>query len=145
MDRTARMTDAIKEKPRGLTDLPLPPEVRQRFQQLQVSRRFSRDPEVVRRILVRAPNWVGDAVMSLPVLAGLKRLFPLAELTVLAAPRVAPLFATQPGDHPLPVGPGQMAGPVGTARTLRRGPGLAQLHGVRPGIMAGGGAVPGGV
>ena len=62
-----------------------------------MSRRFTRDPEVVRRVLVRAPNWVGDAVMSLPVLAGLKRLFPLAEVTVLAAPRVAPLFAAQPG------------------------------------------------
>jgi heptosyltransferase II len=97
MDRAVRMTDAPKEKPRRLTDLPLPPEVRQRFQQLQVPRRFTRDPEVVRRILVRVPNWVGDAVMSLPVLAGLQRLFPLAELTVLAAPRVAPLFATQPG------------------------------------------------
>jgi heptosyltransferase-2 len=94
------MIDAAKEKkekPRRPADLPLPPEVRQRFQQLQVSRRFTRDPEVVRRILVRAPNWVGDAVMSLPVLAGLKRLFPLAEITVLAAPRVAPLFAAQPG------------------------------------------------
>ena len=51
----------------------------------------------LRRVLVRAPNWVGDAVMSLPVLAGLQRLFPLAGLTVLAASRVAPLFATQPG------------------------------------------------
>ena len=90
------MTDAPNPKPRRLTDLPLPPEVRQRYQQLQVSRRFSRDPEVVRRVLVRVPNWVGDAVMSLPVLAGLRRLFPLAELTVLAAPRVAPLFAAQP-------------------------------------------------
>ncbi|MDP2045577.1 MAG: glycosyltransferase family 9 protein, partial [Deltaproteobacteria bacterium] len=91
------MTDFPKAKPRQPAELPLPPEVRQRFQELQVSRRFTRDPEVVRRILVRVPNWVGDAVMSLPVLAGLTRLFPLAELTVLAAPRVAPLFATQPG------------------------------------------------
>jgi heptosyltransferase II len=94
------MTDAAKEKKeksRRPADLPLPPEVRQRFQQLQVSRRFTRDPEVVRRVLVRAPNWVGDAVMSLPVLAGLKRLFSLAGITVLAAPRVAPLFAAQPG------------------------------------------------
>jgi lipopolysaccharide heptosyltransferase II len=97
MDRALRMTDVPKENPRRFPDLPLPPEVRQRFQQLQVSRRFTRDPEVVRRILVRSPNWVGDAVMSLPVLAGLKRLFPLAEITVLAAPRVAPLFAAQPG------------------------------------------------
>jgi len=75
----------------------LPPEVRQRFEQLQVSHRFARDPEVVRRVLVRSPNWVGDAVMSLPVLAGLRRLFPLAEITVLAVERVAPLFAAQPG------------------------------------------------
>ncbi len=97
MDRAACMTDAPKENRRRPTDLPLPPEVRQRFQQLQVSRRFTRDPEVVRRVLVRAANWVGDAVMSLPVLAGLKRLFPLAGITVLAAPRVAPLFAGQPG------------------------------------------------
>lgn len=97
MDRAACMTDNPKEKPRRFIELPLPPEVRQRFQQLQVSRRFTRDPEVVRRILVRVPNWVGDAVMSLPVLAGLQRLFPLAAITVLAAPRVAPLFATQPG------------------------------------------------
>jgi heptosyltransferase-2 len=91
------MTNAPKEKFSQPQDLPLPPEVQQRFQRLQVSRRFTRDPEVVRRILVRVPNWVGDAVMSLPVLAGLRRLFPLAEITVLAAPRVAPLFALQPG------------------------------------------------
>ena len=91
------MTDAPKEKSKKIKELPLPPQVRQRFQQLQVSHRFTRDPEVVRRILVRAPNWVGDAVMSLPVLPGLRRLFPLAALTVLAAPRVAPLFVGQPG------------------------------------------------
>ncbi|MFA5111335.1 MAG: hypothetical protein WC443_08025, partial [Desulfobaccales bacterium] len=80
-----------------LRERPLPAEVQQRFRQLEVARRFTRDPEVVRRILVRAPNWVGDAIMSLPVLAGLRRLFPLAEITVLAAPRVAPLFVAQPG------------------------------------------------
>jgi heptosyltransferase II len=91
------MTDVPKEYSPKPRDLPLPPEVRERFQQLQVSRRFARDPEVVRRILVRSPNWVGDAVMSLPVLAGLRRLFPLARITVLAAPRVAPLFTAQPG------------------------------------------------
>jgi heptosyltransferase-2 len=91
------MTEPPNPKPRSLDEFPLPAEVRQRFQQLQVSRRFTRDPEVVRRVLVRAPNWVGDAVMSLPVLAGLRRLLPLAEITVLAAPRVAPIFATQPG------------------------------------------------
>ncbi len=75
----------------------LPPEVLQKFRELKVSRRFDRDPEVVQRVLVRVPNWVGDAVMSLPVLAWLRRFFPLAEITVLAARRVAPLFEFQPG------------------------------------------------
>jgi heptosyltransferase II len=96
-DRAKLMTDVPKKTPPRPQNLPLPPEVQQQFQQLQVSRRFTRDPEVVRHILVRSPNWVGDAVMSLPVLAGLRRLFPLAKLTVLAAPRVAPLFVGQPG------------------------------------------------
>jgi heptosyltransferase-2 len=91
------MNPASMAKARQLPEQPLPPEVRQRFTQLQISRRFARDPEVVRRVLVRSPNWVGDAVMSLPVLAGLKRLFPVAEITVLAVPQVAPLFEAQPG------------------------------------------------
>lgn len=53
-------------------------------------------PREVRRLLVRPPNWLGDAVMSLPVLQGLKRRFPDAALTVLAVPRVAPLFMHHP-------------------------------------------------
>jgi heptosyltransferase-2 len=91
------MNPVSREKIRQPQEQPLPLEVRQRFAQLQVSRRFARDPEVVRRVLVRAPNWVGDAIMSLPVLAGLKQLFPLAGITVLAVPRVAPVFVSQPG------------------------------------------------
>jgi tetraacyldisaccharide 4'-kinase/lipopolysaccharide heptosyltransferase II len=77
--------------------VPLPPEVKQCFQKLAVKGRFAGDPAAVQRILVRAPNWVGDAVMGLPTLAGLQNLFPQAEITVLAAPRVSPLFAGQPG------------------------------------------------
>ncbi|MFA4901515.1 MAG: lipopolysaccharide heptosyltransferase II [Desulfobaccales bacterium] len=91
------MNPVSTEKTRQPQEQPLPLEVRQRFAQLQVSRRFARDPEGVRRVLVRAPNWVGDAIMSLPVLAGLKRLFPLAGITVLAVPRVAPVFVSQSG------------------------------------------------
>jgi heptosyltransferase-2 len=76
---------------------PLPPEAQQRFQELRSNRKFFGDPGAVRQILVRSPNWVGDAIMSLPVLAGLHRLFPLAQVRVLAARRVAPLFAALPG------------------------------------------------
>ncbi len=80
-----------------LSEQPLPVEVRQRFQELRVVGRLAADLASVRRVLVRVPNWLGDAVMSLPVLAGLGRLFPQARFTVLAAPRVAPLFGAQPG------------------------------------------------
>lgn len=49
------------------------------------------------RILVRVPNWVGDAVMSLPALMKLQEKFPPAELFVLARPGVADLYRGVPG------------------------------------------------
>lgn len=42
--------------------------------------------------MVRAPNWIGDAVMCEPALRGLRSLFPHAEVTLLAKPPVADLF-----------------------------------------------------
>ena len=50
----------------------------------------------VRKILVRVPNWLGDAVLCLPALQALRQQFPKASITVLAKPRVAPLFMTLP-------------------------------------------------
>ncbi|MBI5492935.1 MAG: lipopolysaccharide heptosyltransferase II [Deltaproteobacteria bacterium] len=50
----------------------------------------------MKRILVRAPNWIGDAVMSLPALSSLKALFPDAGVFVLAKPRVVPVFENNP-------------------------------------------------
>ncbi len=44
------------------------------------------------RIVVRAPNWVGDVVLSLPALRDLRRSFPAARLEVLARPWVAELY-----------------------------------------------------
>ena len=49
-----------------------------------------------RRILVRATNWVGDAVMSLPALAALRRRFPNTHIAILARPSVADLYAGEP-------------------------------------------------
>jgi heptosyltransferase-2 len=51
------------------------------------------------RILVRATNWVGDAVMSLPALRALRAAFPAAHLAVLARPWVADLYAREPFDE----------------------------------------------
>jgi heptosyltransferase-2 len=47
------------------------------------------------KILVRATNWVGDAVMSLPALRAIRRRFPDAEIAVLARPWVADLYARE--------------------------------------------------
>lgn len=44
------------------------------------------------RILVRAPNWLGDAVMALPALRALQGALPEASITVLARQWVAALF-----------------------------------------------------
>ena len=43
-------------------------------------------------ILVRATNWVGDAVMSLPALRALRGRFPRARISILAKPWVADLY-----------------------------------------------------
>jgi heptosyltransferase II len=48
------------------------------------------------RILIRAANWVGDAVMSTPLVRGLRRNFPNAEIAVLAKSWVAPVFENSP-------------------------------------------------
>ena len=42
-----------------------------------------------KKILVRATNWLGDAVMSLPALRALRQRFPDAEIAILAKPWVA--------------------------------------------------------
>jgi heptosyltransferase-2 len=44
------------------------------------------------KILVRATNWLGDAVLSLPALRSLRDRFPKAQITVLARPSVAALY-----------------------------------------------------
>jgi lipopolysaccharide heptosyltransferase II len=44
-------------------------------------------------ILVRATNWVGDAVMSLPAIRAIRDRFPKARITILAKPWVADLYA----------------------------------------------------
>ena len=44
------------------------------------------------KILVRAANWIGDVVMSLPALRAIRERFPDAEIAVLARPWVAGLY-----------------------------------------------------
>jgi heptosyltransferase-2 len=48
------------------------------------------------RLLVVAPNWLGDAVMALPALTDLRAHLPEASIDVAARPSVAPLFTMVP-------------------------------------------------
>ena len=48
------------------------------------------------KILVRAPNWVGDAVMAIPALEAIRRTHAGDEICILARPVVADLFSGQP-------------------------------------------------
>lgn len=62
--------------------------------------------ETYDRILVRATNWVGDAVMSLPALAAVRARFPRAHIAVLARPWVAGLYRHEPfADEIIPYQP----------------------------------------
>jgi heptosyltransferase-2 len=71
----------------------------------------------VKRVIIFAPNWLGDAVMALPAIADVRRGSPDATLAVAALPSVAPLFSMVPI--------------VDEIRTIRRGAGAAFF---RPGI-----------
>jgi len=50
------------------------------------------DTTAVHRIVVRPPNWLGDALLALPALAAIRRHFPSAALTIAAPAAVAALF-----------------------------------------------------
>jgi heptosyltransferase II len=53
----------------------------------------------ISRIVVRGTNWVGDTVMSIPALRGLRRLFPSARITLWASAGLVPLIrATEVAD-----------------------------------------------
>ena len=47
------------------------------------------------KILIRATNWVGDAIMALPALRAVRSRFPEAEIAILARPYVADIYREQ--------------------------------------------------
>src|SRR2546426_11058689 len=49
------------------------------------------------RLVILAPNWLGDAVMALPAIADVRREWPRGAITVAPRPAVAPLFRILPG------------------------------------------------
>jgi heptosyltransferase II len=55
------------------------------------------DRSRVRRLLIRAVNWIGDAVMTTPAVDTIRANFPEAQITVLANPAVSPIFSFYDG------------------------------------------------
>ena len=49
------------------------------------------------RLVVFAPNWLGDTVMALPAIAAVRRALPDASLVIAARAAIAPLFSMVPG------------------------------------------------
>lgn len=47
---------------------------------------------MIERVIVQVPNWVGDAVMSVPALRELRRILSEAQISLVARPWVAGLF-----------------------------------------------------
>jgi heptosyltransferase II len=50
----------------------------------------------MKRLVILAPNWLGDAVMALPAIADVRRAAPAASIAVAARAAVAPLFTLVP-------------------------------------------------
>ncbi|MBI3003759.1 MAG: lipopolysaccharide heptosyltransferase II, partial [candidate division NC10 bacterium] len=77
------------------------------------------------RILVRGTNWVGDALLTTPALAAVRRTFPRAHLSLLVRPWVADLFKGNPAVDEILLYESAglhrgLAGKVRLARDLRR-------------------------
>ena len=74
------------------------------------------------KILVRATNWVGDAIMSIPALYAMRQRWPEAQIVILGRPWVAELYRGQPFVDSVLIlddASGSLAGNAGTASELR--------------------------
>lgn len=80
------------------------------------------DPTRIRRILVRANNWIGDVVMISPAIRSLRETFRDAEIAILARPWVLDALAANRCFDRLIADevPGRHQGPLGRLRLARR-------------------------
>ena len=50
------------------------------------------EKEIVHKVLIRGVNWIGDTVITLPAIRGIRNVFPGAHLEILLKPHLASLF-----------------------------------------------------
>jgi heptosyltransferase-2 len=53
------------------------------------------NPSCVTKVCVRATNWLGDAVMSLPAIRAIRGVFPAAHIAVIARPSISDVYARE--------------------------------------------------
>jgi heptosyltransferase-2 len=75
--------------------------------------------ESIQRVLVRLPNWLGDSVMTLPLLRSLRGALPEAELWCVG-PWVSTILESEPGITRRVVPPPGTAARLAQARRLRQ-------------------------
>lgn len=63
---------------------------------MRVRSRYKISTEGIKKILVRSTNWVGDTVMMIPSLVAIRKVFPHAQISILANPWVIPLLENHP-------------------------------------------------
>jgi len=75
-----------------------------------------------KRILVRCPNWVGDAVMATPALRAVRNGFPESRITLLCKPGIADVLSGLPFYDDTVDAPGKGGGPnlISVASSLRK-------------------------
>jgi len=78
----------------------------------------------IQRILVKGTNWVGDTIISFPVVYSLRRLFPQAHILVLVKSHLAELWKANPDvdeiiPYVMPRGARRILGELQIARLIR--------------------------
>jgi len=78
------------------------------------------EPPQCSTVLVRATNWLGDAVMSVPALRAIREAYPRARIAIVAKPWVADIYARESfADEILPYGAASYREKLRFARALR--------------------------
>lgn len=80
---------------------------------------------MIKKIMIRSTNWIGDAIMTTPAVSRVRELFPNASITVAARPWVLPVFSDNPcADKVTPLaqvkGPGNLLATWNIARRIRQ-------------------------
>ena len=57
-------------------------------------------PDAQLRLVVRLPNWLGDAVLAVPALVAVREAFPQAHLALAGEPSVLPVFEEESAVRP---------------------------------------------